>query len=327
MAERDLIQQLDQAVEALLGREAAAPTGPEVTDLLRIAADVRHLPDEDFRANLRAQLISRATKERKNMPTATESWIREGFRTLTPYLHAPASARLMEFMKEAFGAQEIFRAPRPDGTIMHAEVKIGDSILEMGEIPPDQWKGLLTPLHVYVPDVDAVYARALAAGGTSLGEPRDHEYGERGANVKDPGGNHWYLATAKGPHYIPEGLHNVNLALHPRGAPAFIDFLKKAFGAEEKERHESEGTVRHATVKIGDSILEMGEAHGPWQPMPCAIHMYVPDADETYRRAVEAGATSISAPVDQPYGERSGGVIDPQGNYWYIATTISKTAG
>jgi PhnB protein len=102
-----------------------------------------------------------------------------------------------------------------------------------------------------------------------------------------------------------------------------IDFLKQAFGAEVVARHDSaDGVVAHAKLRIGDSIIEMGEAHGQWQPMPTAIYMFVPDADAVYRRAVGAGATSLWEPADQPYGDRNAGVQDPFGNQWFIATHI-----
>jgi PhnB protein len=64
----------------------------------------------------------------------------------------------------------------------------------------------------------------------------------------------------------------------------------------------------------------MGEAHGPYQPMPTMFYLYVPDVDALYQRAINAGATSMSAPADQPYGDRSAGVKDAFGNQWYIAT-------
>jgi PhnB protein len=106
-------------------------------------------------------------------------------------------------------------------------------------------------------------------------------------------------------------------------AAAVIDFLKRAFGAEEIARAASpDGVIHHASVKIGDSYIEMGEAHGKYQPMPAMFYLYVPDCDTLYRRALTAGATSISEPKDQPYGDRSGAVKDAFGNQWYIATHI-----
>jgi len=106
-----------------------------------------------------------------------------------------------------------------------------------------------------------------------------------------------------------------------------IDFLKRAFGAEERAKYASpEGLVQHAEVRVGDSVVEMGEAHGPYQPMPSTFYLYVPDVDAIYERALRAGATSLNAPADQPYGDRNGGVKDPFGNTWYIATHIKDVA-
>ena len=120
--------------------------------------------------------------------------IPEGFSTLTPYLVVPGVARLLEFLQAAFGAQEVGRYAAPDGRIMHAVVRIGDCPLEMGE-PAPEWAPMPGALHLYVEDADAVYARALAAGGASLYEPVLKPYGERSAGVRDPSGNHWYIAT------------------------------------------------------------------------------------------------------------------------------------
>ncbi|HEX9160938.1 MAG TPA: VOC family protein, partial [Thermoanaerobaculia bacterium] len=72
---------------------------------------------------------------------------------------------------------------------------------------------------------------------------------------------------------------------------------------------------------VGDSVIEMGEAHGEWKPMPAAVHLFVPDADAVFRSATEAGATVLYAVANQPYGERAGGVTDPFGNQWFIATS------
>ncbi|HLG95437.1 MAG TPA: VOC family protein [Bryobacteraceae bacterium] len=254
---------------------------------------------------------------------AGASPVPKGYRTVTPYLVAENAAGLIEFVKNTFGAEETFRAIGPAGGI-HAEVRLDDSMLMIGGGGPGlNWRGDAMPaaLHVYVKDVDAAHARALAAGAVNLQPPADQEYGERGGSVKDPAGNHWYIATAKGPHYIAEGVHNLNVYLHPlRGEPV-IAFLKKAFGAREEARHATpDGIIHHARVRIGDSVVEMGEAHGPYQPMRSMFYLYVPNVDQLYQRALNAGAASLSAPADQPYGDRTAGVKDMFGNQWYLAT-------
>jgi len=117
-----------------------------------------------------------------------------GYHTITPYLVVQGVAQLMDFLKQAFDAREIMRMPLPDGTIMHAEVKIGDSTLMMGEAR-GEFKPMPGALYLYVADADATYTRALQAGATSTMEPADQFYGDRSAGVRDPVGNHWWIAT------------------------------------------------------------------------------------------------------------------------------------
>jgi PhnB protein len=252
-----------------------------------------------------------------------------GYRTVTPYLVAQDAPGLIEFVKRAFGAEETFRTIGGAGGI-HAEVRLGDSMMMLGGGGPGlAWRGeaRLAALHVYVADADAVYRRALEAGGASISAPADQAYGERSGSVKDPFGNYWYIATAKGEHYIPTGLHSVNVYLHAAGAPQVIDFLRLGLGGEELGRHASpDGVVHHAAVRIGDSVVELGEAHGPYQPMASMVYMYVPDVDALYQRALAAGASSISVPTDQSYGDRTAGVKDSFGNQWYIATRVKDVA-
>ena len=253
------------------------------------------------------------------------SFIPEGYHTVTPYIVVQDAPALIDFAKKVFGAEETFRTTGSAGGI-HAEVRVGETMLMIGGGAPElSWRGQTWPtaLHVYVADTDAAYERAVKAGGVSIQAPADQPYGERSGSVKDQFGNHWYIATAKGPHYIAEGLRTVNPYLHPlRGEPV-ISFLKRGFGAEEQAKYASpDGVIYHARIKIGDSVLELGEAQGPYQPMPSMFYLYVPDVDATYSRAMNAGATSISEPADQSYGDRSGGVKDVFGNQWYIATHI-----
>jgi PhnB protein len=284
----------------MLTRSDARPGDPELADLLRVAAVLRDLPREGFKARLKDDLQRRAV-----MATTMASFIREGFHTLTPYLVVKGAGRVIDFARQAFGAQEMMRIPAPDGSIMHAEFKIGDSMVEIGD-GNAQYPPAPTTIHLKVDDVDSVYQRALAAGGTSLYPPTDQEYGERDGGVKDPAGNHWYIGTPLADiHFLPEQ-RAVTPYLHITGAARCIDFLKRAIGAQEAMRHQTpDGIVHHAKVRIGDSVLEMGEAHGQFPAMPGNLHLYVQDADAIYRRALEAGAESLREPRDEPYGDRS----------------------
>jgi PhnB protein len=251
-----------------------------------------------------------------------------------PYLPVRGADKLIGFLREAFDARETSRQTRPDGSIAHAEIEIGDSVLGAGDSEMAQPRAMPTAIHLYVPDADAVYQRALRAGASSMQEPTDQDYGDREGGVKDPFGNHWYIATRRGgsgqptarPH-IPAGLHSVTSYLHPRGASQLIEFLEQAFGAEEIFRAQAaDGTVLHAKIRIGESVVEMGEAHGPYQPMPTVYHLYVDDTDAVYRRALDAGGRRLSEPANQPWGYRNAGVEDPSGNQWWINAPLRDTA-
>lgn len=256
----------------------------------------------------------------------TATHIREGFHTITPYLVVRGAARLIEFLQQAYDGEELFRMPKPDGTLMHAEVRVGDSMIELGDAT-EQHQPMPAALHLYVPDADVTYKRAVEADAVPLYQPMDMPYGDREGGVRDPAGNQWYVAThQRTESYIMPGLRNVTPYLHPEGAGRVLEFLKQAFGAEESlcERN-PDGTIMHAKIRIGDSIVEMGEAHGSIAvPMPATFHLYVEDADAVYRRALEAGATSLREPRVEEYGERRAGVRDPAGNAWYVATHLGR---
>ena len=120
---------------------------------------------------------------------------------------------------------------------------------------------------------------------------------------------------------VRPGFHAVTPYLHVRAADRLIDFLKEAFEAVEIFRTIGSGGGRHAEVRIGDSMVMIGGIDEPsFVEIPAAIYLYVPDVDSTHDRAVRAGATSVQAPADQPYGDRAAFLKDPFGNTWYIAT-------
>jgi PhnB protein len=126
---------------------------------------------------------------------------------------------------------------------------------------------------------------------------------------------------------IPEGFHTVTPYIVVSGVAKLIDFLKRAFDGKEMICHtKPDGTIGHAEVRIGDSPIMMGEACGEWKAMPCAIYLYVPDTDAMYKRALQAGATSIMEPANQFYGDRNAGVKDPCGNLWWIATHVEDVS-
>ena len=248
--------------------------------------------------------------------------------------------KAIEFYKQAFGAKETFRFENEMG-IGHAEIMIGDSVIMIaGEWPDGERFSAETLgsspiwMTILVPDVDAFAAHAVAAGARLRGAIADQFYGRRDATLLDPFGYTWNVSTVKeemsveemhrrfnammkgqekkkpAVEPVPKGYTTLTTYLVAQDADGLIQFMTKAFGAEETFRTGpgSEGGL-HAEVKIGDSMLMVGGGgagmkwHGT--PMPSAFHMYVPDCDATYARALEAGATSMTEPADQEYGERS----------------------
>ena len=117
-----------------------------------------------------------------------------GFHTVTPYLVVPNGLAFLAFVEKAFGAVEKSRTLRPDGTIANAGVLIGDSMLMVAQAK-EPWAPMPSGFYLYVPDTDATYQFALAAGGTSILEPANQFYGDRNAGVQDPWGNNWWIAT------------------------------------------------------------------------------------------------------------------------------------
>jgi PhnB protein len=120
--------------------------------------------------------------------------IPESYARVTPYLINDDAGKVLDFAKNAFGAEERMRIPGPNDSIGHAEMAIGGSIVMLGDAG-GEWTAMPAYLYVYVEDVDATFARALEAGGTSVKEPEDQFYGDRTATVRDTAGNMWGLAT------------------------------------------------------------------------------------------------------------------------------------
>jgi len=121
--------------------------------------------------------------------------------------------------------------------------------------------------------------------------------------------------------YKPEQYTSVAPYLITSGAQAVIDFLTATFGAEALRRTDSpEGQIRHAEVRIDDTVVMIADAVPGWPATPAHMHVYVRDVDETYRRALAAGGTSVQEPVKKGDPDKRGGVSDPGGNTWWIAT-------
>ncbi len=333
MPDRALIEQLDQAIDGMLaGAKQTGSADPTLSALMEIAGTLRDLPDNGFKTRLsrelQAEFQRRPPMTRSTPIESIESTAAEfaTIHTITPFICVPEGAKLIEFMKHTFGAEETTRHPHgPDGFV--AGVRIGDSdLLIMGG---ESLRGAECPaaLHVYVKDCDATYQRALDAGAFTIGspgvgEPADRPYGERAAFVSDAFGNYWFIATRLGPNYVGVGLGHVTPSLLPTSAPPLIDFLKRAFGAKVEGLHEEAGRMVHAFVRIGEAMVEMSEAEEE-RLRPFGFYLHTDDVDAVYHRALAAGAISILPPADQFYGDRLAIMEDPAGNRWFAAKRIA----
>lgn len=122
---------------------------------------------------------------------------------------------------------------------------------------------------------------------------------------------------------VPEGYHTVTPWLITRDTVALIDFMKRAFDATELAcLAGADGTIEHAEVRIGDSVVMMFDARPDWPPTPGFLRLYVEDADAVHRQAVAAGATSVTEVTHLFFGDRVGRVRDPLGNLYWIQTRV-----
>ena len=126
---------------------------------------------------------------------------------------------------------------------------------------------------------------------------------------------------------VPDTYHTVTPYLVVKGAHTLVDFVTRAFGAQEVHvMRGPNGEVRHGDVLIGDSHVMLGEANGPWPPMPSSLYLYLSDCDAAYRKALDAGGTSVQEPQTQFYGDRHAAVKDPCGNTWWVATHVEDVS-
>lgn len=123
---------------------------------------------------------------------------------------------------------------------------------------------------------------------------------------------------------VPDGYHSLTPYIAAPSADSLIAFLAAAFDATTRQRKgRPDGSVAHAEVQIGDSVLMICDANDSHPAAPASFYLYVADTDEHYRRALDAGARSLMEPADTSYGDRNAGVIDPAGNQWWLATRLA----
>jgi PhnB protein len=349
-------EQLNRAVDAMLARSDGKIPGIDasVEPLVRVAADLRLLPHENFKARLKSEL-----QGRKNMSTVAEP-VAAVRAVATPRLIFKDAGKAIEFYKQAFGAEEKMRF-EVRGGIPHAELAIGESEILLSDEWPDGGRfsaetlgGSPVQLSLAVADVDSFAERAVAAGLKTAAPIRDQFYGRREGSFVDPFGYTWNISTVKeemsidemhrrmptmersasresrpgtgGPAVNPvrKGFLTVTPYLVAQDAESVIEFLKKTFGAEEMFRDVGSAGGYHCELRIEDSMLMIGGGGTglAWKgdAVPGAFHIYVRDCDAAYQLALNSGAKPLQEPADQPWGERTANVVDGAGNRWYIAT-------
>jgi PhnB protein len=322
MPKRSLAEQLDQAVQAMLDHPGAetSQVDPEISPLLRIAAELRNLPGEEFKARLKRDLQGKGGLSR----SAAAEPAAGGRPAASPYLTVQNAAAAIDFYKRAFGATETMRLLGPGGKVIHAEIQIGntpillaDEFPEYGSLGPQALGGSPVRMQLNVDEVDAFVRHAVAEGAKVVRPVADMFYGHRAGQVADPFGYVWMVSTriedlsaqeiqrrfdemphhqelAKGSLEVREGFRTVTAYIVTPNVPGLIEFLQETFHAEETLRSGpgSEGGM-HCEVRIGDSMLMVGGGGTgfAWKgnARPGAFHIYVPDCDATYERALGAG--------------------------------------
>jgi PhnB protein len=158
-------------------------------------------------------------------------------------------------------------------------------------------------------------------------EPRDAARGMFPHVPTTSGSQGENIMEKKKVRFVPEGHNVVSPYLTVSNAERVIAFAKTTFGADLLFAHKRpDGAIGHAELRIGDSVVMVGQAEGSSKARSPMIHVYVEDCDATYERALAAGATSITPPATQVYGDRSAGVEDAEGTTWWIATCVEEIA-
>src|ERR1041384_1287825 len=315
MSERSIIDQLDDAVAALAeARQSDLKNlGSELSALVEVAQELIGLPRETFKAELQQQLT-----RSDSMSSSTPQPETNPVRSMSLYICVANASAAIDFYREAFGAKENWRLTEPGGKIGHAEIQIGNTSLMLSDeypdyntLSPETIGGSPVKIHLDVTDVDSFAEHAIKARATLARPIADQFYGDRSGQLADPFGYTWIVSThikdvpveemqkemdkwaqeesakksyeagINEPKMRRENRHAVTPSITVHNPAHLIDFSTKSFGAIEHSRATGSGGGMHAEVPIGDSIVMTGGAE-PMEPMPTAIHLYVPDVDQAY---------------------------------------------
>ncbi len=259
----------------------------------------------------------------------TISTIPTGYSSVSPWLITRDTNALFEFITAAFGAEEIDRVVGADGSIGHAEARIGDSVVLAFDSRP-HWPATPSYLRLYTHDADAAFHAALAAGATAVSVPDNSAWGDRGARVQDPLGNIWWIMShvedvSGGVSHVPAGYRSVEPRIITSSTPELLRFITAAFAEQEAFRVPTgDASIGHAEARIGDSNVLAFDSRPGWPPTPAFLRVYVDDGDATFAAALAAGATPVTDMTEMFWGEEVGRVRDPLGNLWWIHCRVAE---
>ena len=271
----------------------------------------------------------------------TVPWKAEDKNSACPYLVIPSAKAMIEFLEKIFDDIKTVLLVENEERVRHAEVKINnDSILMMGDSMPG-WDPCKAHVHVYVPDVDKTYEKALKAGAKGLQEPIKHQDPNRRCAILDPSGYiTFWISTQIEPRepakedtvvpWKPDSQVSVASYLVVQKSTEMTAFLEKVFDAKEVFKFEMKDVVVHAEVEINkDSIVMMCDVQPGWitEPVPCHVHVYVPDVDATFQKALEAGGKEVQKPEKKDDADKRGGFKDPSDTVtFWVATQVEVPA-
>lgn len=230
---------------------------------------------------------------------------------IAPWLAVSDAERAAAWYRDALGAEVREELADEAGTAV-ARLGVGEGEWWVArEERPDRARTVLL-----VDDPEARFARALAAGATEV-SPVHEAHGWRIGRLVDPFGHHWELGRREPPPPEPAGWRTVTTRIVAPNAAALVAFAVRVFGAAA--RRLPDGRIE---LWIGDTRLLVRDA-GPRAPHPAFLFVYVADLDQTWQRAVDAGAVVVERPERTAHGERQGIVRDPQGSTWQIASRLT----
>jgi uncharacterized glyoxalase superfamily protein PhnB len=231
----------------------------------------------------------------------------------------------MEWLSRAFLFEKQAAFEGPNGTIAHAELRLGAGVIGLNSATPptesNPWSSVGQGVYVALDDVDAHHERARSAGARVAIALRDTDYGSREYSAWDVQGHLWSFGTY--PMGSPSGEPNIFPELSYRHEPDAVDWLTRAFGFRATEQIPGpDGKLLHVEMRLGDStiMLNLGDALASKKGLTQAISVRVDDPDALFARAIAEGAVVVQAPVTTHYGARSCWVRDPESFLWGFST-------